>query len=131
MGQGIYRLYGYGLLGDDVPEGLYDNVPTIVDLLHWPYECENQFAVIAIAVDDAFLQEWWALAPLPKAGLPHIHPREAAKVRAASGWPQDVTEEGIYVSGRTEKFWKHIQGLCAQSGVELPDGYPVFLSDWH
>lgn len=129
MGQGLYRMLGWGCLNPlpfnwDGDEGL-----RLYDLVKTSYECKPDYIVIPLAVDDEWLQQSWNLAPLPQGGLPHVEPRTARIASRCQWWP-DVEKTGVWIDRRIVATWELVQKFALTKGLELPDGHPVFLCDW-
>ncbi len=125
MGQGLYHLLGFGVVDAgnvDLPERVYNLVRTT-------YECDQGYIVIPMAVDNDVLQASWNLPALPD-GLPRVKPRTAISVRHCEWWP-DVGKDGVWVDGRIISMWEEIRHIAGQYAIDLPEGEPVFLSDWH
>lgn len=128
MGQGLYRMLGWGCLNP--PDFDWDNHPSLLyDVVRMSYEAESYYLMIPMAIDDEWLQKAWNLPPLPKGGLPHIEPRTAQVVPRCEWWP-DVEKTGVWVSGRIVQTWEMFRQLAKVRGIELPDGQPIFVCDW-
>jgi hypothetical protein len=128
MGQGIYRVVGFGCLNPPPFDSDNDIKPCLYDVLEMSCDCEPQYAMIPLAVDDRFLQRELNLPPLP-AGLPHVEDRTARVVKRCRWWP-DVGKKGVWVSRRIEAQWELIREVAKQRGWELPPGMVIFASDW-
>lgn len=124
MGQGLYNMLGWGVLNppylkdDEASDALFDEA---YDLnLHTAYECEPDFLVVRLAVDDGFLQEWWQLPELPESVL-RCAPRRARYAEAPDCFapPDDARET-----------WQSAKVLFEKAGLTLPDARLVVINDW-
>lgn len=131
MGQGLYTAVGFGViapprvLDPDNPRYERDDMPDFVEGRMSSYECNPDYLVVPLAVDDGCLQDWWGLPCLP-------HDEVAAMVKPRTCKRLAVMPPSL-ASAATEaaKKWREVQAWYASHGHSLPDGYPVLLSDWH
>ena len=126
MGQGLYRCVGFGAV--DAPGVNWDKFDDIYDIVRTSYECKQNYVMIPIAIDEGWLRRAWNLSELPE-GLPHVQDRTAVAVQRCESWP-DVGKKGIWISHRIVKTWEVIRNLAKEKGIDLPEGEPVFASDW-
>ena len=126
MGQGLYRIVGFGAV--DLPHIDWDENTDIYDLVRTSYESEQAYVIIPFGIDEGWLRQSWTLGKLPD-GLPHIEPRTAVAVKRCQWWP-DVGKDGIWVCERIVKMWEFVRKLAKERGIELPEGEPVFACDW-
>ena len=117
MGQGLYRMVGYGVLNP--PDFDVDNTDNgdIYAAVECSYEAEPPYMLIPFGVDDEFLQDWMRLPGLPD-GLPHVHDRTAVEV-ADFRYPS-----------RARGIWECLRTLAKTRGIDLPEGGTVFVCDW-
>ena len=132
MGQGLYRCIGWGCLNPP-PEFTFDDekFAFLFDVLKSSCEAVPDYLMLPFGVDDHLLQSWWSLGGLPK-GLPHVEPRTAVTVPSCKWWP-DVGKgkSGIWVSNRIVHTWNAVRTVVRGLGVELPEGEPIFVCDFH
>ena len=96
MGQGLYRMIGFGVLQS--PAINWDENGDLYDLVQTSYECAQDYVMIPFGIDEGWLRKSWTLGELPK-GLPHVEPRTAVAVKRCQWWP-DVGKDGIWVCDR-------------------------------
>jgi len=118
MGQGLYRMVGYGVLNP--PDFDWDNTDNgdIYDAVKCSCEAEPPYMMVPFGVDDEILQDWWWLPSLPD-GLPHVHNRTAMEVAR------------IRCPSRARGVWRCLRALAKTQGIDLPEGGPIFVCDWH
>ena len=116
MGQGIYRVVGFGCLNPPPFDWDHDDRPCLHNVLETSYECEPSYAMVPFGVDDGFLQDWEGLPSLPE-GLPHVADRTAVYA-------------DISVPLRIAHLWEFIRTIAVSRGWELPPGRVIFASDW-
>lgn len=133
MGQGLYSMLAYGVLAppqpadDDTNDALTNH---LIDLgLRMAYETEPFYVVIPLAVDDAVLQKWWALPPLPGM-LPHPQPRTARVLDLAHAPPGVVVWLAFQFTDALITTWKAAQCRYAAAGQILGEPSVIVLNDW-
>lgn len=123
MGQGLYNLLGFGVLEPPMPEDddERDDMYTRLDDLglKTTYECEPEFLVVPLAVDDGFLQDWWKIPALSDDVL-RCAPRKA----------RYANDDSISVPDKARETWKVAQTRYRAVGLTLPDAQLVVINDW-
>ena len=134
MGQGLYTMLGYGVLNPpcaDDDETNDDVTTAMMDLgLQTSYECAPTYVVIPLAVDDAWLQDYWKLPPLPDM-LPHPKPR-TARVLPLDTVPGDVACLSAFRPSAVllVQRWEQARALYHRAGLALGDPALIVLNDW-
>ena len=119
MGQGLYTALGFGALDPDWTGAENENAYDVLEALGVSMSCECNPAWIAVllAIDEACLRLDWSLVELPL-DTPRVHTRTA---RYLDGTSLDLTA--------ARAIWAN--AIRAETGIVLPPGRIVLLSDWH
>ena len=129
MGQGHYTQLGFGVIDPPLcgDEDAWDELwwkaektfPKLAYGLRQAYECEPDFLLICLAVDDEFLQDERGVPALPD-DCPRVGKRQCRYV--------DVPSQ--IVSREVRQQWAWLRKEAAKFAVVLPAGKLVLAADW-
>lgn len=128
MGQGLYTMLGYGVLNppwldeESHGEALWHLKEHL--RLEQSYECEREYLLSPVAIDEPWLQEQWHLQPMPD-WVPRVQPYDARRLRVSATRARPFLEDGTLA-----QRWAEAQVTYAQEGLMLPAAYWVLVSEW-
>jgi hypothetical protein len=135
VGQGIYRMLGYGVIAPD--EMIYTEedarhrellVKPLSDKVKTPYESKPCFMVLPLAVDDTFLQNEMRIEDLPHDAMGGSVANGCAKWIGVN--TRKFSETLRASVAKAEDEWAVIHEAFQQSGITLPVAGFVLISDW-
>jgi hypothetical protein len=123
MGQGLYNLLGWGVLDLQWPDNENDIDAFELALppaVRTSYETQPSYLVLALAVDNPWLQEYWHLPALP----PEI-------LRGAPRTARYAPEVLVPITPAMQQTWRLVETLAQGYGMWLPGPAVVVVNDWH